>query len=136
MNVTNCRGCGRLFNVISNPRLCPQCVSKLEDTFQKVKAYLEENPNSTVDDVSKANDVPVKQIKQWIREERLTFAEGSVGGIGCESCGALIRTGRFCDSCKFKISNNLASALDKPKMNVPKKQEHEKDRMRFLQNQL
>ena len=133
MNVTNCRGCGRLFNVMNNSRLCPQCVAQLENKFQEVKTYLEDNPNSSINRVSEDNDVSVKQIKQWVREERLTFAEGSVGGIECEQCGTMIRTGRFCDSCKFKIANNLSSVLDKPKVEMPRKQMHDKDRMRFLQ---
>ena len=40
MNVTNCRSCGRLFNVLSNERICPECRKKLEDKFQAVKKYL------------------------------------------------------------------------------------------------
>ncbi len=134
MDVTNCKGCGRLFNVMNNSRLCPQCVANLENKFQEVKAFLEEFPNSSIETVSKENDVSTKQIRQWIREERLTFAEGSVGGIDCENCGALIRTGRFCDSCKFKLMNTLSSALDRPHVEMPKKATHDKDRMRFLQN--
>ena len=134
MNVTNCKGCGRLFNQMGSGKLCPQCVAQLEDKFQEVKRYLNENPNATIDAVSQDNDVSVKQIKQWVREERLTFAEGSVSGIECESCGTMIRTGRFCDSCRFKISNNLMSALDKPKVAEPRRDNREKDRMRFLQN--
>lgn len=133
MNVTNCRGCGRLFNVINNSRLCPQCAAELESKFQEVKAFLEENPNSSIDTVSQENNVSIKQIRQWVREERLTFAEGSVGGIECENCGALIRTGRFCESCKFNLANTLAGALDRPHVEMPKKAIHEKDRMRFLQ---
>ena len=62
------------------------------------------------------------------------FAEGSLDGIECEQCGALIRTGRFCDSCKAHIQNNLMSAIDKPKAVERKKPTHDKDRMRFLQN--
>ena len=119
---------------MNNSRLCPQCVANLENKFQEVKQFLEENPNSSINQVSEANNVSIKQIKQWVREERLTFAEGSVGGIECEQCGTLIRTGRFCDSCKFKMANNLASALDKPKVNMPKKPTHDRDRMRFLQS--
>ena len=134
MNVTNCRGCGRLYNVINNSRLCPQCIQGLEDKFQQVKKYLDEYPNASVDAVSQDNDVSVKQIKQWVREERLIFAEGASVGIECEQCGTQIRTGRFCDSCKFKISNNLMSALDRPKGPEPKKDTRERDRMRFLQN--
>lgn len=134
MNVTNCRSCGRLFNVLGREKICPNCKQELEDKFQEVKKYLNENPNASMEQVSRDNEVSVKQIKQWVREERLTFAEGSLDGIECEQCGALIRTGRFCDSCKAHIQNNLMSAIDKPKAVERKKPTHEKDRMRFLQN--
>ncbi len=134
MDVTNCKGCGRLFNQMGRHKLCPQCLQQLEEKFQEIKKYLEENPNATIDAVSQDNDVSVKQIKQWVREERLTFAEGATVGIECESCGTQIRTGRYCDSCKYKISNNLMSALNGPKTPEPKKNTHDRDRMRFLQN--
>ena len=88
---------------------------------------------ANMDMISKDCDVTVKQIKQWVREERLTFSDDSVEGIECEQCGTMIRTGRYCDSCRVKIQNNLASAIYTPK-EEPKKKERERDRMRFLQN--
>jgi len=130
----NCKGCGRLFNRISNEKLCPACQQALEDKFQEVKQYLADHPSASMDEVSKENEVSAKQIKQWVREERLCFAEGSLDGIECEVCGTLIRTGRYCDSCKNKVANNLMSALDRPKTLEPKKKERDKDRMRFLQS--
>ena len=68
MNVTNCRSCGRLFNVLSTEKICPECRKKLEDKFQDVKKYLEENPHSSMETVSREMEVSVKQIKQWVRE--------------------------------------------------------------------
>ncbi len=132
MEVSNCRGCGRLFNVITNTRLCPQCIQKLEDKFQEVKVYLEEHPNSPIDIVSQDNDVSVKQIRQWVREERLAFSEGSAVGIECEGCGRQILTGRYCDECKYKVVNNLKSAYETPKSFEQKKATSDRDRMRFL----
>ena len=45
MDVRNCRGCGRLYNYIggSYRNLCPDCVRKLEEKFDIVKDYIEEN---------------------------------------------------------------------------------------------
>lgn len=132
MDVINCKDCGRLFNAISRTRLCPQCQSKLEDKFQEVKRYINDNPGSTIDTVSEACEVSARQIKQWIREERLTFSEDSMQGIECEQCGAMIRSGRFCDACKTKLQNELKSATYIPS-NEEKKAVRDKDRMRFLQ---
>ena len=134
MNVATCKGCGRLFNVISNRKICPNCVAALEDKFQLVKKYLEENPSATMEILSNECDVSVKQIKEWIRDERLAFREGSGCGITCEQCGTMILTGRYCEQCRTKIHNNLSSAIDRKPLDAPKKKERDRDRMRFLQN--
>lgn len=132
MNVSNCRGCGRLFNVTTNPRLCPECVKKLEDKFQEVKKYLYQHPGAGMEEVSRENEVPIQQIKQWVREERLVFGEDAMSGIECELCGKMIRSGKYCDECKLQLANNLMSALDKPTKSQIKKPVHDRDCMRFL----
>lgn len=132
MEVKNCKGCGRLFNYMGGPSLCPSCQRKLEEKFQEVKKYLEENQNASVNQVAEDNDVSVKQIKQWIREERLSLSEASVDGILCEHCGTPIRSGRFCDRCKMELQNTFSGALVKPKQTEEKKLERDGSRMRFL----
>ena len=133
MEVRNCKSCGRLFNVMNRERICPDCAKKLEDKFQEVKEFLQEYPNSTVDVVSTKTGVTTKQIRQWVREERLILSENSVEGIECESCGKRIRTGRYCEACKAALSNNLMNAIEKPKRAPQKTTDRERDRMRFIQ---
>ena len=106
MEVKNCKDCGRLFNYMGGAPLCDGCRKKLEQKFQEVKQYLDENPNASVNQVSEDNDVSVKQIKQWIREERLSLSEASLDGVTCEHCGRPIRTGRFCEKCKAAMANS------------------------------
>ena len=114
MEVRNCRSCGRLFNYMGGAPLCPACQKKLEEKFQEVKAFLEENPNSSVETVAEELDVSVKQIRQWIREERLSLSVAGADGIVCETCGKPIRTGRFCEKCKNNMANALAESIHKP----------------------
>lgn len=133
MDVRSCKGCGRLYNYMGGAPLCQACQKELEEKFQDVKEYLDENPNASVSQVSEDMEVSVKQIKQWIRDERLTLSEATETGIACEHCGTPIRTGRFCDKCKMEIHNTFASALDKPRTPEAKKQERDGNRMRFLQ---
>ena len=133
MEVRNCRSCGRLFNYLGGMPICPDCTRKLEDTFQAVKEYLRENPKAPVSQVSEEMDVSVKQIKQWVREERLSFSGTGADGFVCEHCGAPITTGRFCEKCKSNMTDSLNEALDKPKPAPVKKQEKDGNRMRFLQ---
>ena len=73
MELMNCRNCKKLFNYIAGEKLCPACKEKLEEKFQKVKKYIEENPRENINQVAEACDVTIKQIKYWVREERLSF---------------------------------------------------------------
>ncbi len=134
MNVLNCKGCGRLFNAVVSERLCPECRKKLDEKFQEVKDYLEEHPTAGMSEISRECDVSVTQIKRWIREERLAFSENSVEGIECENCGKLIKTGRFCDTCKAKISDNLMRAINKEPQRKPSESDNRDttNRMRYL----
>lgn len=133
MEVRNCKGCGRLFNYMGGAPLCEMCKKELEEKFQEVRDYLEEHPNATISRVSEDMDVSVKQIKQWIREERLSLSSAGADGIVCEQCGAPICTGRFCEKCKASMVNTFAGAIDKPKAPEVKKRERDGNRMRFLQ---
>ncbi|MDD6057336.1 MAG: flagellar protein [Clostridiales bacterium] len=133
MEVMSCKGCGRLFNFVGGTPLCEACKRKLEEKFQEVKQYLRDNPGATIAQVSEEMDVAVKQIKQWIREERLALSDATVDGIVCEHCGIPIKTGRFCDKCKIDLTNTFASAIDKPKVKQPVQRERDGNRMRFLQ---
>ena len=110
MDVRNCRGCGRLFNYLQGPHLCPACMQKLEEKFSQVKDYLEDNPHATIPEIAKDNEVSTRQIEQWVREERLYFSDDSPYGIGCERCGKIIKTGRFCDSCRNDMANTFQNA--------------------------
>lgn len=132
MEVMNCKSCGRMFNSIGK-KICPKCERELEDKFQKVKAYIRENEKASINEIAEENEVSVQQIKRWVREERLKFSPDSQVGIECENCGALIRTGRFCDKCKAQVTNDLSSAIKKAPKVEPKKQK-ESARMRFLDN--
>lgn len=134
MNVRNCKKCGRLFNYVSGTPVCPSCREGLEKKFQEVKDYIRENKEAGITEVAEACDVEVRQIKQWVREERLEFSADSPVGIDCELCGAMIRSGRFCDKCKTGMINELDKAAAKP---APKKVDKKKDtrenpKMRFL----
>lgn len=111
MEVRNCRNCGRLFNYIGGAykNLCPGCIDALEDKFQEVKKYVDDNPGCTMDELTREMDVTSRQVEKWIREDRLCFADDSPIGIGCEKCGTMIKSGRFCDACRVEMTNQMSS---------------------------
>ena len=134
MNLRNCSRCGKMFNYIGGQPICEPCKKALEEDFQNVKKYIEENPRADLKQIAEDNGVTTKQIQQWIREERLMFSEGSPLALTCEKCGERILTGRFCAKCKGTMANNLTNTFAKPQPAVqqqPVKKET-KAGMRFL----
>lgn len=114
MDVRNCRGCNRLFQYIGGQPLCPECRDKLENKFGEVKEYIYNNPGQTMAQVAEAMEISIKQIKQWVREERLVLSEPTADGIECERCGVPICSGRFCDKCKNQMTNDFSAAIKRP----------------------
>lgn len=133
MNVRNCKSCGRLFNYVTGVPLCMSCRDEREQKFQEVKKYIEEHKHAGIQEVSQECEVEVKQIQQWIREERLSFADDSPIGINCEKCGTMIKTGRFCEKCKREVMNDLGSVRRiQPQQAPVRKSTKDDPRMRFL----
>ncbi len=134
MDVRNCRSCKRLFNYLTGPVMCQACKEKLEEKFQEVKEYIRNNDMATIASVSEECDVAVKQLKQWVREERLVFSNEECSGIVCENCGKPISTGRFCSGCKNNLQNSLSSALHKQPEKKIEKSVKDREKMRFLKS--
>ncbi len=134
MNVRNCRNCGRIFNYVAGPPICPACKESLEAKFQEVKEYIRAHKGAGIAEVAEACEVEASQIRQWLREDRLELAEGSAIVLSCESCGAPIRSGRFCEKCKGNMTRNLKEAMkpSRPAQQPRKNKEEGGARMRFL----
>lgn len=133
MNVRTCRKCGRLFNYITGYQICPACKEALETKFQEVKEYVREHRGVGINEVAEACDVEPNMIRQWLREERLELAEDSGIMLACESCGGLIRSGRYCDKCKNNLVNGFNSVLQGRKPETPGSTRRSSDaKMRFL----
>ncbi len=133
MEVRNCKRCKRLFNYTDRSKYCPACMEAIEEEFHKAKEYIYKHPGAGIHEVSEELEIEIGLIKQWIREERLALSSASDGVITCESCGASITTGRFCEKCKSQLTNNLSQAVTrKPAPEPQKSKKSERDRMRFL----
>ena len=134
MEIRNCRSCNRLFQHIGGPAICPNCKDALEKKFTVVKEYIRDNPRVSVKQVAEETEVSIKQIKQWIREDRLVLSEPDADGITCEKCGTPICSGRFCAKCKTKMADKLTATIARPKPteDSDKKGTNEGNKMRFL----
>ncbi|MFT3983415.1 MAG: MerR family transcriptional regulator [Lachnospiraceae bacterium] len=81
---------------------CESCRNIELDDYGKVRTYIEENRGATQSEVSTATGVDVNKIRQMLREEKIEIAPNSVVFLQCESCGAKIRSGKYCDACAGK----------------------------------
>ena len=136
MNVRSCKICKRLFNYLSGPVYCPVCKDKMEEKFQEVKAFIQDNPGVHIQEVADTCEVETAQIRQWLREERLELTEGSPLMLSCDGCGAPIRSGRYCDKCKAKVTNGFQDILKnntRQNQDSFRKKEDGGSKMRFLQ---
>lgn len=133
MDVRNCKKCGKLFNY-SGEALCPLCAKEMEDKFFEVRDYIYKNPSASMAVVAEENDVPIQQIKKWVRQERLCFSKDSGISIDCESCGKPILTGRYCKECKGKMTNTFTSMYREKPTEQKTDKTSSKGKMRFLGN--
>lgn len=132
MDVRYCKNCKQMFHYQGSP-LCPECEKEMEKKFVDVKNYIKENPSAKMGDVAEENDVPMQQIKRWIREERLSFSKDSGVRLSCEKCGASITTGRFCQNCKNDMAHQFSGIYQPAKAEqAALKSGDSKSKMRFL----
>lgn len=132
MEIRSCRSCKRLFNYLGGQPICPECKEAIEKKFYQVKEYIRDNPQAGMQTVADDMEVDVKQLRQWVKEERLQFSADSDVAMQCEKCGKKIYTGRYCDACKSNMANSLSDAFkaDEPEQK-PKKENHG-NAMRFI----
>lgn len=133
-NVRACRSCRKLFNSLFGKQICPACEEKMEKDLAKVKDYLWNHKDAAITEVARECEVNPTQIRQWLKEERIQLAEGSVIDLICDGCGAPISSGRFCDKCKAQTANGFGAIVNaaRPAPQAPSKQTKENPRMRFL----
>lgn len=131
MDVRNCKLCSKLFNYQGSP-VCPSCNKKLEEKFTIVREYIRDNPGVSMSQVSEETEVPIQQLKKWVRQERLQFTKESGIKIDCESCGKPILTGRFCNACKSRMTNSFTGLYSEPAEQKAKRKDSA-GKMRFLE---
>ncbi|MGO4888794.1 TIGR03826 family flagellar region protein [Anaerobacillus sp. MEB173] len=104
----NCPNCGKLF-VKALREVCNECHNEVEKQFQTVYQYVrkKENRMASMKEVTEATGVPERKITMWIRQGRLQIAQFPNLAYPCDSCGAPIREGKICVSCKGKLKKDL-----------------------------
>jgi len=112
-DVRNCKRCGRVYNYIGGPPLCPVCRDEDEQEYKRVKEYLYEYPGATMTQVSTELNVSVEKIKRFLKEGRLEIVNDDPNFIlQCEMCGKSIKTGRYCNACERELTSGFKKISD------------------------
>lgn len=106
MELRNCPVCGKLF-VYTVRNMCPQCAKKDEENFEKVRQYLYDVPQATLEEITEKTGVPAKNVLEYLKEGRLMLKKSNRNILSCERCGAPILTGRYCDKCAGEIKKQM-----------------------------
>jgi flagellar operon protein (TIGR03826 family) len=112
-NLANCTRCDALF-VKTVRDICPKCYQIVEQEYEMVARFLRkrENRGATVQQVSEATGVSVRQITRFIKEGRISIVDNPNMGYPCENCGVLIRSGHLCDACTKELRREIGQQLD------------------------
>ncbi len=99
MAVRMCVHCNMPFQQKRQEETCPSC-SRIGDTvFRGIKEYLYDHPGASATELISELGVTMKQIRHYLREERLEVVGDGYTGLKCDACGVSIQTGRMCESC-------------------------------------
>jgi hypothetical protein len=82
----------------------------MEQEYQICVDYLRENKGANIQELSDATEVSIKTITKFIREGRISIENAPNMMYPCEVCGTLIREGHMCDSCRTRLTKDLAGA--------------------------
>lgn len=110
MNIKNCIRCKKIYQY-DGFKLCHNCRKEDELDFQRVKEYLEEFPGANISNVVDNTKVATKKVIEFLKEGRLEIEGGGDIILECETCGAGITTGRFCDKCAGGLQRELGQAM-------------------------
>lgn len=124
-NYKACAGCGKRLPDTYTEDYCPNC--KSAKLLHDVKDFIRENDVNEYQ-VAEYFQIPVRVVKEWIREGRLEYRTNENGAsfsMHCQRCGAPVTFGSVCPKC-LKLMNGTGKGYGvntNPSSN---------ERMRFL----
>ena len=110
--LANCTSCGRVF-AATGGRLCPECGREREAEFERVRRYLLDHPQASIEEVVEQTGVSQKRILEFIREDRLDVRPLGAATT-CRFCGAPTPAGRLCERCAGSLRAQLQELAIRP----------------------
>lgn len=126
-NFKECEYCGRPLPLHYEKALCPHCLEA--NLFREVKEYIRSNIVNEYE-VAQHFNIPLKQVKAWIRDGRIEYRENDVphlSSVHCQQCGAPISFGSLCSKCMKAANSGKGFSIQTPPTDAD-------SRMRYLDN--
>lgn len=82
----------------SESEYCDSCQESMQ--FREIREYVREHDVNEFQ-LAEAFELPLRQVKQWIREGRLEYKDEqhSMVNLHCQKCGKSIQFGNYCPEC-------------------------------------
>lgn len=100
-----CKFCQKRLPNSYEGELCQTCYNA--ELLSDVKDYIRENVVNEYE-VASHFDIPLRQVKEWIREGRIEYNKTSgptLSSISCQTCGCSIAFGTQCSKCLRQNKN-------------------------------
>lgn len=98
-NVRYCLQCHRILPKNSDADFCDVCAEL--NLFKEARDFIRAN-DVNEDQVAEFLDIPVSQVRQWIREGRIQYKghDGKLTSLFCNICGKPIEYDTVCAECR------------------------------------
>lgn len=101
-----CPRCDKLFAKGFND-ICQACIKEIDQEYERCAEYLKKNRGLTMQQLSEATEVSVRQITRFVREGRISISSLPNMSYGCDTCGVPIREGHMCINCKQRLASDI-----------------------------
>ncbi len=111
MGIYTCRKCGKKFESAGlTDGICEECLRASLDKYHQVREFLWSHPGSTASEIANQCDCSVRDVMQWVKEDRFMLTDGSKVMLFCANCGAKIVSGIYCTACQAAINKGEINA--------------------------
>ena len=101
-----CKLCQRSLPISYKDSICPACQER--NLFNEVREFIRSHEVNEYE-VAAHFDIPIGQVKAWIKEGRIEYKENStpsIMGVHCQRCGAPVSFGTLCPKCLKVLNGN------------------------------
>lgn len=123
LKVAHCTMCGKVFQVTLR-NLCPECAEIHDRQYEAVDRYLFKNRHATTEETAEATGVPVRQIRDWIRQKKISLAAYPNLTDVCDLCGGPTRQGHLCANCSGRLRYDIEKMLAEEEAERARTREH------------